>query len=298
MNLLPNFLDYLLLEKNYSDNTVTAYKKDISDFFTFLKQTFDVEKEEEVDYNMVRNWIVDLSGQGKSNSTINRKMVALKSFFKFLQKTDVVKTNPLSRHKALKTPKKVLIPFNENEILAASEQNFIPDDFESLRNKLMIELLYTTGMRRAELIGLKSLNVDVNGLEIKVLGKRNKERIVPLVESVIDLIEEYLNKKNEILGITEFFFVTVKGNKMYPTLVYRIINSYFSEVSSKVKKSPHVLRHSYATDLVNNGADLNSVKELLGHTSLAATQVYTHNSLEKLKQVYNKTHPRSVDKNK
>jgi integrase/recombinase XerC len=223
---------------------------------------------------------------------------SLKSFYKFLQKTKQIESNPLSKHKALKTEKKVQVPFSFKEIKSAI--NKIEDegdnDFTSVRNKLIVELFYSTGIRRAELINIKENNISVSDKTIKVLGKRNKERFVPLLSSVIQTLETYVELKKEFSIGLEELFITKKGNKIYETLVYRVINSYFSRVSSKEKKSPHILRHSFATHLLNEGADLNSVKELLGHSSLASTQVYTQNSLDVLKKVYNQTHPRGRKK--
>lgn len=297
MELLTKFIDYLSLEKNYSKHTTTAYQKDILDFFEFLESDFQVTDVKEVEHIYIRSWIVFLNHKNIGNRSVNRKITSLKSFYSFLLKVGEVDKNPLSNQKSLKTAKKIMIPFNEREI---EEAMLITDDtfsvFEQKRNKLIIHLLYATGIRQAEIIGLRYKDVDLKGKTIKVLGKRNKERILPVYKEVVNEIEEYLKERAQIIGDSDSFFVTKKGVKMYNALVYRIINSYFSKVTTKQKKSPHVLRHSYATDLVNNGADLNSVKELLGHSSLAATQVYTHNSLDKLKQVYNQAHPRSAKK--
>jgi integrase/recombinase XerC len=237
-----------------------------------------------------------LVDDGISNNSINRKVSSLKSFYKFLKKTRQITQNPLVKHKALKVAKKVQVPFKIkefNEVIEALGQG---NDFTSLRNKLIVELFYSTGMRRAELIGLKINAVHIETQSLKVLGKRNKERLIPLIPSVVNTIRNYLIVRQEMKLETDFLLVTEKGNKIYETLVYRVINNYFSKVSTKVKKSPHILRHSFATHLLNQGADLNSVKELLGHSSLASTQVYTHNSLEKIKEVYNQAHPRSQKK--
>lgn len=297
MELLDKYIEYLLLEKKYSKHTVVAYRKDILDFFGFLSMEFGEVEVIDVDYVYVRSWIVFLHKKNIVNRSANRKTTALKSFYSFLLKIEEIEKNPLANHKSLKTAKKIIIPFNEREV---EEAMLIVDDaytdFEQKRNKLIIHLLYATGVRQAEIINLLLKDVDLDEGTIKVIGKRNKERIVPVYKEVICQIKLYLEERKLLSGDHEFFFVTQKGVKMYNALVYRIINSYFSKVTTKQKRSPHVLRHSYATDLVSNGADLNSVKELLGHSSLAATQVYTHNSLDKLKQVYNQAHPRSVKK--
>ena len=294
--MIDSFLEYLSLEKKYSVHTVTAYKTDLVSFKNFLQLEFSQESLIEVHYTHIRSWIVYLVDKNVSNRTVNRKISSLKSFYKFLQKTNQITINPLAKHKALKIEKRIQVPFNSkeiNEVVNNLEEN---KDFISVRNKLIVELLYSTGIRRTELINIKEKDISFSDKTIKVLGKRNKERFVPLLKSVIQTLKEYLELKKQIsVSVTELF-ITDKGNKIYETLVYRIINSYFSEVSSKEKKSPHMLRHSFATHLLNEGADLNSVKELLGHSSLASTQVYTQNSLDVLKKVYNQAHPRGNKK--
>lgn len=294
--IITSFLNYLSFERNYSKHTVTAYKKDITSFYEFCVNEFDAENLVEVNYSQIRSWIVLLVDEGISNNSINRKISSLKSFYKFLQKTQQVAQSPLTKHKALKVAKKVQIPFSVIEINKVIKELEGGEDFSSLRNRLIVELFYSTGMRRAELIGLKVGSVHMDTQTLKVLGKRNKERLLPLIPSVIDTIRKYLIERGRLKFETDYLLVTEKGNKIYETLVYRVINSYFSKVSTKVKKSPHILRHSFATHLLNQGADLNSVKELLGHSSLASTQVYTHNSLEKIKEMYNQAHPRSQKK--
>ena len=295
--MIDSFLAYITLEKKYSIHTITAYKNDLISFTDFLVTQYNQENLLEVHYPQIRSWIVTLVADKISNSTINRKVSSLKSFYKFLQKTKQIAANPLSKHKALKIEKRVQVPFSFKEIDAVVKEVAIDNDFTSVRNKLIVELLYSTGIRRAELIHLKERDVSLLGKTIKVLGKRNKERFIPLLNSVIQTLKEYLELKKEFTIGEEELFITEKGNKLYETLVYRVINSYFSRVSSKEKKSPHILRHSFATHLLNGGADLNSVKELLGHSSLASTQVYTQNSLDVLKKVYKQAHPRS-NKNK
>jgi len=294
--MITSFLEYLVLERKYSNHTVTAYKKDISSFYEFCNDEYELKSLKDVNYSQIRSWIIKLVDEGISNNSINRKVSSLKSFYKFLQKAEQIKSNPLIKHKSLKVAKKVQVPFTSKEINEVIDNLETENDFKSLRNKLIVELFYSTGMRRAELINLKHEAINFQSKTVKVLGKRNKERLIPLIASVLKTIEEYLSFKKEILTDTDYLFVTEKGKKIYETLVYRIINNYFSHVSTKVKKSPHILRHSFATHLLNQGADLNSVKELLGHSSLASTQVYTHNSLEKINQVYNQAHPRSHKK--
>ena len=289
------FADYLLLEKNYSELTLKAYLNDLEDFNSFLDKEFDDLSIEEAHYQQIRNWIVALVESGISNRSINRKISSLNSFYTFLLKTKSIDVNPLSKHKALKVSKKVQVPFSEEEMKAVMEELNAVTDFEGLRNRLIIELFYATGIRRIELVNLKISNIDLANKTLKVLGKRNKERFIPLIDTVMLSIEAYLDERNklELIKDPSFVFLTKKGVKIYESLVYRIINDYFSKVSTKVKRSPHILRHSFATHLLNHGANLNAVKELLGHSSLAATQVYTHNSIAELKKVYANAHPRS-----
>ncbi|MBJ2126205.1 tyrosine-type recombinase/integrase [Flavobacterium sp. IB48] len=289
------FSDYLLLEKKYSVHTVGAYLNDIVSFGSFVKESFDQESIDLVNYSQVRSWIVFLVDQGISNVSINRKMASLKAFYKFLLKTKQIEVNPMLKHKSLKTPKVVQIPFSEKELADLFTVIGAPVGFEEIRDRLIVEMFYVTGMRRAELINLMIKNVDRSNGLIKVLGKRNKERIIPILPIIADQIDLYVKERDDLDSLVNYecFFVSKKGLKLSESFVYRLINSYFSRVSEKVKKSPHVLRHTFAAHLLNNGADLNSVKELLGHSSLASTQVYTHNSLAELKKVYRGAHPRS-----
>jgi site-specific recombinase XerD len=288
------FRDYLSLEKKYSPHTITAYCNDINSFESFNKIHFDQDNIEQVNYGQIRNWIVSLVDDSVSNVSVNRKIASLKAFYKFLLKTKQIEVSPLLKHKALKIPKILQIPFSEKEMTAVLGQMQSAVGFEEVRNKLVIDLLYTTGVRRAELIHLKMENVDLSSKTIKVLGKRNKERILPVLPIISDQISLYVKERTSLSAIVDndYFFLTKKGLKLNESFVYRLINSYFSTVSEKVKKSPHILRHTFATHLLNNGADLNSVKELLGHSSLASTQIYTHNSLAELKTIYKDAHPR------
>lgn len=288
------FEQYLRLEKKYSDHTITAYSNDIVSFRDFVVLRYGQTSIDDVLYVQIRAWIVELVDQSLSNTTINRKVASLKAFYKFLLRSKQIKASPLATHKALKTPKIIQIPFSEQEMVQVAEVSPEGTDFESIRNQLIVELFYATGMRRAELIGLQFKNVDLASGIIKVLGKRQKERLLPLLPFLIQSIRRYLAVRTdlEIIEDSDYFFITKKGIKLNESLVYRLINSYFSRVSHKLKKSPHILRHTFATHLLNNGADLNSVKELLGHASLASTQVYTHSSLSVLQEVHKKAHPR------
>jgi integrase/recombinase XerC len=292
---IQKFIDYLLLEKKYSQNTVVAYKNDIEAFQLFLTQEFSDSNISKANYSQIRTWVVQLVDSKISNRTINRKVSSLNSYYKFLLKTKSIEINPLVKHKALKVSKKIQIPFSETEVNSVLN-SIDTNTFEGLRDKLIVELFYSTVIRRIELVQLQLKDIDLSQGLIKVLGKRNKERFIPLLPTVMDTIEAYLSKRLKLVTISNpsVFFLTKKGTKVYEMLVYRVITSYFDNISTKVKKSPHILRHSFATHLLNNGADLNAVKDLLGHSSLAATQVYTHNNVSELKKVYEKSHPRNL----
>jgi integrase/recombinase XerC len=291
------FRDYLLLEKNYSLHTQKAYCDDLDSFDLYLNTTVFEVALENVDYSHIRSWVVFLVDSGVANVSVNRKIASLKAFYKFLLKTKEISISPLVKHRALKVPKNIQIPFSEKEMNGLFDRSLEGLSFDELRDKLMIEMFYVTGMRRAELINLKTKDVSVDNATIKVLGKRNKERVVPMLSTLVDLLELYSRErvKLDLIVDVEYFFLTIKGLKLSQSFVYRTINLYFSAVSEKVKKSPHVLRHTFATHMLNNGADLNSIKELLGHSSLASTQVYTNSSLAELKKVYKDAHPRSQE---
>ena len=291
------FFEYLELEKKNSAHTITAYKADLLSFSDFITTTYGQQDLKEVNYSQVRSWIVQLVEEGLSNNSINRKISSLKAFYRFLQKTKQLEISPLAKHRALKTNRKLQVPFSEAEVDTALLR--IPaEGFEEVRNKLMVELFYSTGIRRSELIGIKLQDMDLSSGILKVKGKGNKERFIPLLSTVIATVEDYLEERKGVEnGISQgYFFLTAAGVKMYDSLVYRTINNYFRGISSKLKKSPHILRHSFATHLLNQGAHLNAVKELLGHSSLAATQVYTHNSMAELNKVYQNAHPRNKKK--
>ena len=292
---VKKFIDFLLLEKNYSQHTAVAYENDIEMFELYLSREFSESKVSNANYSQIRSWIVKLVSSNVTNRTINRKVSSLNSYYKFLLKIQSIEFNPLTQHKALKVSKKLQIPFSETEI--TSVLNLIEtDSFEGLRDKLIVELFYSTGMRRTELVNLQLSDVDISQGQLKVLGKRNKERFIPLLSTVIRTYQAYLIERSNLKEVqdSKSLLLTRKGFKIYEKLVYRVIVNYFDTISSKVKKSPHILRHSFATHLLNNGADLNSVKELLGHSSLASTQVYTHSSVAELKKVYEKAHPRTL----
>lgn len=291
---LKSFFDYLEIEKKYSSNTIEAYRNDLNVFAGFLIDEFEVNNINNTSYSYIRSWIVDLVNKGISNRSINRKITSLNSYFKFLLKIDLISENPLTNHKALKTQKKIQLPFSENEMLNVLDLNNYEDNFTGVRDRLIIDLFYTTGIRRIELIQLMISDLNINNKHIKVLGKRNKERIIPLIDSTINILNKYLSYRDALKSNEPFLFITSKGKPVYEKLIYRIINKYFDTISTKVKKSPHIIRHSFATHLLNNGADLNSVKDLLGHSSLAATQVYTNRSIDEIKKVFAKSHPRNI----
>ena len=289
------FRDYLQLEKKYSLHTINAYLNDITYFELFNKEHFEQDTIEHVNYSQIRSWIVLLVDESISNVTVNRKIASLKAYYKFLLKIKQIEVSPLLKHKALKTPKKLQTPFSEKELIDVLHRFDESVGFEEIRDKLIIDLFYTTGMRRTELIHLKVSNVNLSGNTLKVLGKRNKERILPVLPIIVQQLLAYNKERSSLENIVDqdYLLLTKKGLKLNDSFVYRLINAYFSTVSEKVKKSPHILRHTFATHLLNNGADLNSVKELLGHSSLASTQVYTHSSLSELKKVYQEAHPRN-----
>lgn len=294
--LFNQFLDYLLLEKKYALNTVKAYEADLDAFAIFVKQEFKEDDLTSLHYNQIRNWIIALVDLGLTNRSVNRKVSSLKAYYKFLLRTGQIEATPLAAHKSLKIKKNIQIPFSESEV-GQVISSISPDSFKNSRDLSIILLLYATGIRRAELIGITIKDLDLNNNLLKVLGKRNKERFVPLLPEIVSLLGIYLKyREGLVMEGTPNLFITERGVKLYENLVYRIINNYFSLASKKVKKSPHILRHSFATHLLGQGANLNAVKELLGHSSLAATQVYTHNSITELSKVYKNAHPRQAKK--
>ncbi|CAM3846744.1 tyrosine-type recombinase/integrase [Flavobacterium cucumis] len=294
-SIVQFYQDYLIKEKNYSALTVRAYVADVTSFQGYIWEFHDKLRLEDVSYTQIRTWIVVMFENNLTSSSVNRKISSLKSFYKFLLKIRQIETNPLLKHRSLKVEKKIQIPFSEKELKDVFEFNVYSDDFEGKRDRLIIELFYTTGIRRAEMINLKLNAIDFIQKNIKVVGKRNKERLIPLLDSTLELIKVYEEDRIKLEKIkdTELLILSKNGNKVSESFVYLLINDYFSTVSQKTKKSPHVLRHSFATHLLNNGADLNSVKELLGHSSLSSTQIYTHSSLAELKKTYKEAHPRS-----
>jgi len=298
MELTQQFLDYLAFEKNYSTLTITSYKRDLDDFIAFYQAEENSLEIQSATKNHIRAFIMHLTELKKSEKTVNRKLSALRSFFKYLIREKYLTINPIEQIHSLKQTKQVLIPFTEAELNdLLNNDDLFPDTFEGARDRLMIDMMYQTGIRRAELIGLKENNIDAETLSIKVLGKRNKERIIPISSFLLEDIESYNVRKNtEITIQCTNVFVTEKGKPLYDNLVYSKVKYYLSLISVKHKKSPHMLRHSFATHMLDSGADLNAVKDILGHSSLSSTQIYTHGSIENLKKVFNKAHPREQKK--
>ena len=295
---IKSFISYISLEKKYSNNTRIAYQGNLDEFHKFCIEKYDIQNIEKLEYTIIRSWIVFLIESGNTNRTVNRKISVLRSYYKFLLKTGTIKISPLKKHKPLKESKKINIPFTVKEISDVLDGNYFSTDYNGHLERSIITLLYYTGIRRVELITLKLTNLDLNTHKIKVLGKRNKERLIPLLPEAVSCMRTYLKYRKELNKIIDnkFLFLSELGNKLKDAFVYKTVNNYFSKVSTKVKRSPHMLRHSFATHLLDNGADLNAVKELLGHESIAATQVYTHTSMEQIKKIYSDSHPRGRKK--
>ena len=292
---LDSFIEYLVKERNYSNNTIIAYKNDLKEFQNFCLIEFNYENLKKSNYSFIRSWIVSLVESGLSNRSINRKISVLRSYFNFLLKIGEIDKSPLKNHKPLKEEKKIQVPFSEKEINSLLDGDFFKKDYEGTMIKTLIQLFYSTGLRLSEVTNLKNMSVDLVNKKIKVLGKRNKERIIPIIDSLMNQLLKFQELKKQIISDpeSEFFFVNEKNIKLKNIYVYKVVNLYLNKVSTKSKRSPHMLRHSFATHLLNRGADINSVKELLGHASLAATQIYTHSSMEKIKSIYKKSHPRN-----
>lgn len=289
--MVEEFLKYLSIEKRSSIHTITSYKTDLKQFDAFLKQEFEEDNLLRVDSTMIRSFLAHLFENNQESTTVNRKISTLKAFYRFLLKLDLISKNPTANIVLPKIKKRLPVFVEETKVDILFDEFQFSDDFSGIRDKLILDLFYQTGIRRAELINLKE--IDVNNNQIKVLGKRNKERVVPIGESLNNNIQKYIALKREQGFEKEFLIVTDKGVKLYDKFAYNKVNYYLNQVTTIKKKSPHVLRHTFATHMLNNGADLNAIKELLGHSSLSATQVYTHNSIKKLKETYMKSHPRA-----
>ena len=293
--LIEKFLDYLQLEKNYSSNTLSAYKRDLIQYNKFIVENNCNLEIENADYKIIRSWIVSMVNSNISNRSINRKVSSLKSFYKFLIKTETIRSSPLKAHSPLKQSKKIQVPFSQEEINSLLDSDFFTNDYMGVLQKSIIAFFYFTGVRRIELINIKESDISLESSTIKVMGKRSKERIIPILPKLKKTIKFYMEIKSKLIGNTsfEYLFISKNGKQLSEKFVYRTVNEYFKLVSPKIKKAPHVLRHSFATHLINEGADINSVKELLGHSSLSATQVYSHTSMERIKEVFKNSHPRA-----
>ncbi|MCX6245405.1 MAG: tyrosine recombinase XerC [Bacteroidetes bacterium] len=298
------FIDYIQYEKRYSPHTVTAYRNDLDQFYTYLMSRYSVSDIKEVTHPMIRSWLVELMEEKISPRSVNRKLTTLKSYYRFLLKEGIVTVNPMRKIISPKTPKRLPSFVEKEKMDLLFESVDFGEGFHALRDRLIIEMLYATGMRLSELLNLKETDVDFHHSSLKVLGKRNKERLIPFSGKMAMLMKVYLEEKRSFDGTPgsnaprpsptdASFFITDTGKKIYPRFVYRVVTKYLAQVTTLKKISPHVLRHTFATHLLNNGAELNAVKELLGHANLSATQVYTHNTIEKLKNIYKQAHPKA-----
>ncbi len=292
--MVERFLQYLQYEKNYSSHTVLSYKNDLSQFDVFLKANDDSVDFLNLNSDHIRQWVVQLAEGGMSARSINRKVSALKSFYKFLMRDGFVRKSPVKNIVLPKTNKPLPLFFKEKEVAAVLSEVITGSSFEDCRNRLIIDLFYETGIRVSELINIKDVDIDRYKSTLRVLGKRNKERQIPIGKNIQEALDEYIEMRaKEVVALDGYLFLRKNGQKMYSRLVYGIVRKHMSQVSSLTKRSPHVLRHTFASALLNNGADINAVKELLGHSNLAATEVYTHTSFDLLQKIYKQAHPRA-----
>lgn len=293
--MIDSFLRHLQFEKRLSRNTVVAYENDLLQLKAFVEKTFSTSDVASANHTMIRSWIVDLVEQGIGPSSVNRKIACLRTFYKFLLRQELTSQDPMTRINVLKTKKRLPAFVKEGDMVNLLDNQIFPETFEGQRDRLILEMFYGTGIRLSELIYLKENCIDLNNRTIKVLGKRNKERVIPFAAPLAQLIKDYLTLRNREVVRKEHgnFFVRSNGETCYPMMIYKIVRTYLDRFPKMDRRSPHILRHTYATHLLNKGADLNAVKDLLGHTSLAATQVYTHNSIDKLKKVFEQAHPKA-----
>lgn len=294
--MIDSFINYLEFEKKSSAHTVLAYQKDLEQFQEFVLVSFEREDISHSDHSEIRAWVIDLVENGLSTTTVNRKMATLRSFYKFLLRSRVISKDPTYKLKSLKNPKKLPEFLQETTIASVLEESVYQDNFEGQRDRMIMEFLYLTGVRLSELTGLKWENINLQEEVVKVLGKRKKERIIPLTKGLsrnIILYKKVFEERFLKVGQSDYFIVSNLGKQSYPMMIYRVVRHYLDLFAQTSNRSPHVLRHTFATHLLNKGADLNAVKDLLGHANLAATQVYTHNSLEKLKAVFEQAHPKA-----
>ena len=286
---LEDFINYIKSEKRFSNHTITSYETDLNQFFNFIQLEYQITKPQDVSFKLIRNWISSLLENNLKSTSVNRKISSLKSYYKFLLVSNYVDTNPTLKLISPKSSKRLPVFVEKDNMDSLFDKDFFEDSYEGKRDKLIIELFYFTGMRLSELINIKTSDIDKVNSQIKVIGKRNKERLIPITFNTLKDLNEFIN----FYEIENFLFADGNGKKMYPKKVYRIVNKYLTKISSIKKKSPHVLRHSFATHMLNNGADINAIKEILGHANLSATQIYTHNSIKKLKNVHKQAHPKA-----
>ena len=284
-----NFLKYIEFEKRYSKHTLISYNTDLTQFLNFLHTEYEISDVSEVSHQIIRSWISSMLDSGISSRSVNRKITTLKSFYKYLMQEDVVTENPTQKIISPKNAKKLPVFVEKSKMDELLSEIEFPDTFEGERDKLIIDVFYMTGMRLSELLGIRKKDINFSKSSIKVLGKRNKERIIPLSVNLLNQLKKFSEKHK----INSYFFVNFDGKKLSAKNIYNIVNKYLGMVSSLEKKSPHILRHTFATHMLNNGADINAIKEILGHANLSATQVYTHNTIEKLKTIYKQAHPRA-----
>jgi integrase/recombinase XerC len=290
------FLDYIAYEKRYSQHTINAYRSDLDQFFAFLANQYNFSDINKVDHQVVRSWIVSLMENDHTPRSVNRKISTLKSYFKFLIKEGLIGENPMGRVIAPKTSKRLPVFVEQESMQDLFDKVDFGEGYPAARDRLIMEMFYATGMRLSELINLKESDLDLFKNMLKVTGKRNKQRIIPFANNLVVMLKNYLEIKRKAFPGEEqeaYLFLTNKGEKLYPKMVYRTVHHYLDQVTTISKRSPHIIRHTFATHMLNNGADLNAIKEILGHANLAATQVYTHNTIEKLKSIYKQAHPRA-----
>jgi integrase/recombinase XerC len=293
MEAIAKFIEHLKFEKRYSPHSLIAYEGDLKQWALFLHSEYEVSTLNEVNASFIRSWLVSLMEAGIEARSVNRKITTLKSFYKYAVRSNWVELNPMGKITSPKVSKRLPVYIEAEKLDSMLDNQMFEDDFDGRRDHLILELFYGTGMRLSELIGLSIQNVDIRNLQLKVTGKRNKQRIIPLFPSLANQLSNFIEERNGIASDNSILFIRKDGKSLYPAFVYRLVKKYLSTVSTQKKRSPHVLRHSFATEMLNKGADLNAIKEILGHANLSATQVYTHNTIEKLKAAYKQAHPRA-----
>jgi len=291
-----DFILFLTSEKHYSPHTITAYCNDLAQFFNYIESAYGFIETKNIDHQIIRSWLLYLIQSGTTARSANRKLSTLKSYFRFLVKREIILVDPMQKVVSLKSGRNLPVFIEKEKMKLLFTSTHFEPDFKGVRNRVVLEILYGTGMRVSELVELKHKDVDLASMIIRVTGKRNKQRIIPFGSYLADTISEFTKVKEERFGLISpesYFITTEKGEKAYPKLIYNVVIQSLAFVTTQPKKSPHIIRHTFATAMLNNGADLNSIKELLGHSSLAATQVYTHNTIERVKRIYQQAHPKA-----